>query len=290
MTGSVTAAAKLLHVGQPTVTTQLRQLEAAYKVELALRLSTGVKLTETGRQLFTLTEKLFQIQAETVDFLRGVDGRLQGRLRVGSVAPNFVMPPVAAFRAENPVVEVDVTLNDSQTIAEMIADCEVDVGIIGHLSLGNRFLSIPYSRQALVVFVPTDHDWASRSGVTLAELAEEPLAMRKEGSTSRRVLERAFDRKSLSFTTALEVDREGAIEAMRAGIGITVATEAELTAGDDIVALPIIDGGPDLFTDAFVVCLKTRSTAPLVERFIRTAARRHIRSTDSVEEAGRGNG
>lgn len=274
ITGSVTAAAKLLHVGQPTVTTQLRQLESTYKVELAHRLHNGIRLTETGQKLLTLTEQLFQIEADAVDLLRGVDGRLHGRLRIGGVAPHFLMPPVTRFREANPLVDIDVTLNDSMTIAEMIADCVIDVGVIGHLGLDARFLSIPFSRQELVVFVRADHPWAERGEVSFTELAEIPLIMRKGGSTSRQVFERALGEAGLQARTVLEVDREGATEAVRAGLGATIATTAEITADTEIVALTITDG-TDLYTDAFVVCLKARQSAPLIEQFLATAARFH---------------
>lgn len=273
ITGSVTAAAKLLHVGQPTVTTQLRQLESAYKVELAHRLAGGIQLTETGRKLLALTEKLFQIQAAAVDLLRGSDELLRGTIRVGSVDPHFVMPALTAFGAENPLVDVDLTLNDSATIAAKIAACELDVAVVGHLGLDGRYLSLPFSRQQLVLVVRSDHRLAERDSVTVEDLAEERLIMRKGGSTSRRVLVHALERAAVDFRVALEVDREGALEAVRSGLGVTVATTAEITDSSSIRVVPIEDPAGDLYTDAFVVCLKARRSAPLIQRFIATASR-----------------
>lgn len=276
LTGSVTAAARLLHVGQPTVTTQLRQLEATYKVELAHRLPTGVRLTELGRRLFALTEVLFQVQSDAMDLLHGVEGRLQGTLRVGSVAPYFIMSTLAAFREAYPSVELDVTLGDSATIARMIADVDVDVAVVGHRGLDSRYLSIPFSRQRLVVLVPDGHPWAGRTSVTLAELGTMPLIMRKGGSTSRRVLHQAFVDAGIEPDVALEVDREGALTALYAGLGVAVATTAEIDPDQHVTTLTISDA--DLHTDAFVICLESRCNSPLVSAFIEVAADLRSRS------------
>ncbi|WP_051065164.1 LysR substrate-binding domain-containing protein [Mycolicibacterium smegmatis] len=273
ITGSVTAAAKLLHVGQPTVTTQLRQLEAAYKVELAHRLPGGIQLTDTGRKLLALTEKLFQVQSAAVDLLRGDPELLRGTIRVGSVDPHFVMPALTAFGTENPRVDIDLTLNDSATIANKIASCELDVAVVGHLGLDGRYLSLPFSRQQMVLLVRYDHPLADRDTVALADLAGERLIMRKGGSTSRRVLVRALERENVDVRVALEVDREGVVEAVRAGLGVTVATTAEIADDRGIRVIALSDPAGDLHTDAFVVCLKARASAPLINRFITTASR-----------------
>lgn len=271
LTGSVTAAARLLHVGQPTVTTQLRQLESMYKVELALRLPAGIRLTAIGQQLFALTETLFQAQAQTVDLLRGHKGKLQGTLRVGSVAPHFIMSTLSAFNQAHPQVNLDVTLNDSATIAQMVADCDVDVAVIGHLGLDSRYLSLLFSRQKLVLAMPPEHEWTTRSSVALEELGQARLIMRKGGSTSRRVLDQALKEAGVTPAIALEVDREGALEAVRAGLGVTVATTAELSLDDSVRVVRL--NGADLHTDAFVICLESRQSAPLVNAFLEVAAR-----------------
>lgn len=271
LTGSVTAAARLLHVGQPTVTTQLRQLEASYKVELAHRLSDGIRLTEMGQRLFTLTESLFQIEAQAVDLLRGHEGELQGTLRVGSVAPYFIMRTLSAFSQVHPQVSIDVTFNDSATIAQMVADCDVDVAVVGHLGLDTRYISLPFSRQRLVAIVRVDHEWAGRDSVSLAELGQARLIMRKGGSTSRRVLEKALKDAGVTPNVALEVDREGALEAVRVGLGVTVVTAAEVRAEQSLQMVPLEDAG--LYTDAFVICLESRRAAPLVQAFLDVAVR-----------------
>lgn len=277
LTGSVTAAARLLHVGQPTVTTQLRQLESTYKVELAHRLPTGIRLTDLGRRLFALTETLFQVQSDALELLSGVDGRLHGTLRVGSVAPYFIMRPLAEFSDAHPEVNIDLSLGDSATIARMIADVDVDVAVVGHQGLDSRYLSMPFSRQSLVALVPHGHKWANRGSITLSELGAAQLVMRKGGSTSRRVLQNAFGEAGIEPTVALEVDREGALAAVRAGLGVTVATTAEVGSDANVHALTISD--MDLHTDAFVICLESRRSSPLISAFLEAAVVARSRST-----------
>ena len=181
------------------------------------------------------------------------------------------MKTLATFCQEHSDVAIDLTLNDSATIARRVVECEVDVAIVGHLGLDSRYLSMPFSRQDLVVLVPTSHPWADRGGISLLELGTARLIMRKGGSMSRRVLETAFVSAGIEPQVALELDREGALEAVRAGLGVAVATTAEILPDVNFRVLGITD--IDLHTDAFVICLEARRGSPMVAAFLRTAAR-----------------
>lgn len=266
LTGSVTRAAMLLHVGQPTVTTQLKQLESKYNVELVHRLASGIRLTDIGIELFGLTEQLFHIQASAVDLLSGARGELRGTLRVGGVAPHFLMDSLRRFAGSNPEVRLDVSLGDSNGILQRLVECDVDVAIVGHRGIDSRFVSRRLSRQEIVLVVAEGHPFAGRDVVSLVDLEDFPLIMRKGGSTSRRVLEDALETAGVTPRVVLEIDREGTFEAARAGLGVAVATTAETLNLAGLDAVPIAEDG--LFTDALVVCRRDRQDAPLVAAFL----------------------
>src|SRR3546814_17409921 len=79
LTGSFTAAARMLNVSQPTVTTQVKGLEELYGVELFYRHGRGAELTETGRNLFAITQRIIVNQQDAKDYLREVRGLQIGR-------------------------------------------------------------------------------------------------------------------------------------------------------------------------------------------------------------------
>jgi len=97
--GGFTAGARALHVSQPTVTTQVRALEASYAIELFIRRGRGVALTAAGEALYGIAERIFEQEEEALALLRNTGELRAGRLRVGAVGPYHVMEMLAAFRS-----------------------------------------------------------------------------------------------------------------------------------------------------------------------------------------------
>ncbi|SFN36166.1 aminoethylphosphonate catabolism associated LysR family transcriptional regulator [Pseudonocardia ammonioxydans] len=269
--GSVTAAAALLHVSQPTVTTQLRQLEAHYGIELVRRTPRGMVLSPLGEQLFGLTEQVFDLQSRIVDLLGSSATAVRGELRVGGVAPHYVMPALAAFTRAHPAVRVSLQLANSAAVVEGLVEQSLDVGVVGQTVLDSRLAAVPSSTQQVVIVCRDDHRWAGREGIELAELDGEPLVMREPGSTSRLVLEQALTRRGVVPYVSLEVNREGVREAVVAGFGVGISTEVEYVAEPRTRRLPIMDA--DISTEAFAVCLRGRRHGPAVRAFMATAER-----------------
>lgn len=272
--GSITKAARILHVSQPTVTTQLRQLERAYGVELVHRSPRGVRLTDLGRELFTVSERIFALEQEAVSLLTNASGTLTGELRLGGVGPYFVMTLLAAFSHRHPTVQLALALGNSADVVEALHDYRTDVGVIGQPadepSPEAPLSAIHYSRQHVVLFVHRGHRWAKRDGIGLAELSHERLILREQGSVSRRALEAALTAADVQVTAALEASREGVWEAVAAGLGVGITTDVEFPRDDRLHMLRILDA--NVQTDAYVVCLRAREEVPLVRAFMAVAA------------------
>jgi aminoethylphosphonate catabolism LysR family transcriptional regulator len=267
--GSVTGAAALLHVSQPTVTIQLRQLEAHYGIELVRRTPRGMVLSPLGEQLFALTDQVFDLHGQIVDLLGSSATAVRGTLRVGGVAPYFVMRVLAAFTKAYPGVAISLQLAGSAQIITHLVEQRIDVGIVGQTALDTRLLALPASKQRVALFCRDDHPWAGREGIELAELAGEPMVMREQGSTSRLVVERVLDERGIVPHVTLEVDREGVRDAVLAGFGVGITTEVEYVDEARTRMVPILDA--DVFTEAFAVCLRGRRYVPEVRAFMATA-------------------
>src|SRR5512134_2525283 len=83
--GGFTGGAKLLHISQPTVTTQVRFLEQTYGIELFYRRGHKVTLTPLGEQLYAMAQQIFALENETVHMLEDSGQLKSGHLRVGAV-------------------------------------------------------------------------------------------------------------------------------------------------------------------------------------------------------------
>src|SRR5918994_4799065 len=144
--GSFTAAAGALHVSQPTVSAQVKALEETYGVELFFRRGRRLQLTELGRQLLQISQRVFEAEKEAIELLSESRELLTGHLKVGAVGPYHVTEMLAAFNRGYPNVQVSVTLNNSRKAAEDLLDYRTDVAVLAHIDENPRLLAIPYSR------------------------------------------------------------------------------------------------------------------------------------------------
>jgi DNA-binding transcriptional LysR family regulator len=97
--GGFTAASKVLRVGQPTITSQVRALEDAFDVELFHRRGRRVFLSEAGEGLFAITKRMISQEREAIDYLNELSGFQSGHLRLGAVGPYNIIDMVSAFAA-----------------------------------------------------------------------------------------------------------------------------------------------------------------------------------------------
>lgn len=265
--GGFTQAAKLLHISQPTVTTQVRFLEEAYGVELFYRRGHKVTLTPLGEQLYEIAQRIFALEGETVHLLEDSGELKSGQLRVGAVGPFHVTEMLARFNRRYPGVEVSVRVGNSEVVLQELVDYRTDVAVLAHFTDDPRFHAVPYSRHPIVVFVPRSHRFAARRSIRIAELEGEPMIMREVGSTTRKALDEALARARVKPRIAMEIgSREAIREAVIMGVGIAAVSEIEYVPNPRIRMVPVSDA--HMYTYAHVFCLKERREARLVRAFL----------------------
>jgi DNA-binding transcriptional LysR family regulator len=120
--GTFTAAAKRLHVSQPTITTQVKLLEDLYNVELFHRMGRRVRLTEVGERLLQLSRQIFSLEADAVQLLGDAGELRSGHLRVAAVGPSHVTKMLVAFNQRYPGIKISVSTGNSQDALERLLD------------------------------------------------------------------------------------------------------------------------------------------------------------------------
>lgn len=264
--GGFTAGAKALHISQPTVTTQVRALEANYGVELFVRRGRNVILTDVGHTLFAMAQRVFAQEEEALNFLRETGELRTGRLRIGAVGPFHVMEMVSAFRRRYPKVEVSIKIGNSEETMRGLLAFETDVAVLAQYASEPLLHSIPYRSHPVVIFVRNDHRLAGRETVRIEELADEDLIMREPGSTTRKALEDALRSAGVKPRLAMEIgSREAVREAVIRGLGISAVSEFEFVADPCLHAIKIT--GAKVTTHAHVACLLERRQVRIVNAF-----------------------
>ncbi|MCP4935586.1 MAG: LysR family transcriptional regulator [bacterium] len=265
-TGNVTAAAKLLNISQPTVTTQLKQMEERYGVELAYRIHRGVRLSPLGEQLYKLTMRIFALEDEALDLVDAINSLQQGTLSVGAVGPFFVMKLLAEFNSNYPGIKITLNSGNSEEIIQQLLNFQIDIGIVGNIKVDPAFKIQPLVKKDVVLAIGQSHPWYKKDKIDIDELAGADLVLRESGSETRRVLEDALQENDIQPNIIMEVDRDALREASIEGLGAGVISEAEYRPGMDFKIVRI--EGADIFTEAFIVCLKERAENRLVNSFM----------------------
>ncbi len=264
-----TAAAQALRISQPTVTTQVKELEERYGVELLVRRGRRVELTETGSALFDISRRILSLHEEAEELLLSSGRLTTGQLRIAAVGPFHATEMVARFLAKYPAIKVSMLLGNSEQTLQRILELESDIAVLAHIVDDPRVYSVPFSTHEVVVFVNADHPWHGRESVAMSELADEPLILREAGSTTRRALERAAEKAKVAIRPLLEIgSREGVWKAVERGLGIGVVADFEFVAHPRLTTIRIADA--DVRTEYRLACLMERRHSPKIGAFIET--------------------
>lgn len=225
---NISRAAVALHLSQPAVSGQLRQLQDEFGEPLYQRDGRGVRLTPAGEQLANYATRLRETWRQAHAYRDALRGLEQGTLRIGaSTTPASYLLPylIADFHRQYP--DVSVHTADGNTTEIVGALGSVDIAMIE----GPVGADLPpdtavhaWREDEIVAIVPRSHPLAPAGDGGRAELADfgaHPLVLRETGSGVRQIVERAFARAGVPMRVVLEIAGvEGVKEAVRAGMGI----------------------------------------------------------------------
>jgi len=268
--GSFTRAARAEGLSQPNLSGQVKALEDAYGVRLFERRGRGVELSQLGRQLHALTDRLFALEDEARALLAGSKALTIGHLRIAADNAIHAMPIMAALKRRHAGVTLSLDIGNSDQVLRQLADYHADVGITARRPAEPRFHAIPYRRDRLIVFVPRGHALAGRERLSARDLEGADMVLREPGSVTRAVFENAMQQAGVRVGAIMDIDgREAVREAVAAGLGIGAGFAREFVPDDRFVALPVPDAQFDV--GEYVVCLEERLRLTAVRAFMRIA-------------------
>lgn len=249
--GSITAAAGKLNLTQPAVTLQLRNLQALAGLPLIQRSGDGMLLTDAGREVLALTERIEAAMAACATSLEMMAGKTGGRVSIGAVstAKYFVPFAISGFSKLYPDVEVRLTIGNRKDIGAALHGYDLDFAIMGRPPVDVEMDVRLIGDHPHVIIAPTVHRLARKPHLALSELAGETFLTREPGSGTRGLMEQFFESAGIRPTIGMTMSSNETIkQAVIAGLGIafisahTVATELDerrLTMLD-VTGLPII--------------------------------------------------
>ncbi|MES4890682.1 LysR substrate-binding domain-containing protein [Streptomyces sp. NPDC096012] len=230
-----TRAAELVHISQPGISAQIRQLENDLGATLIDRSGRNVALTAVGEVVLAHAKAVLSSMESLRHAVDEMNGLVRGKLVVGMVTACTVQPlfdALSSFHLAHPGVEISLLEEDSGKLVDYVREGSVDLALIGAAHRAPEDLDgWQVVSEPIVAAVPVGHPLAGKHGVTLAELSAYPIICLPAGTGIRATLDQASASLGLTPTIALQASAPGAVMNLaERGLGVAVLSES-MTAG-----------------------------------------------------------
>ncbi|MDN5869254.1 MAG: LysR family transcriptional regulator [Nitrococcus sp.] len=248
---SYTRASEELHLTQPAVSIQIRQLEEKIGLSLFEQLGKRIFLTEAGRELHRYSKAISRQLLEADEAFAELKGLGRGRLivSVASTVGFFATRLLANFCRQHQGITLSLEITNRQTLLSRLEANETDIVIMGRPPAESELVGESFMDNPLVVIASPGHPLTKREQIPLAELVKEPFVVRETASGTRRAMEKYFAEQKIALRTTMQMTSNEAIKwAVMAGLGLGIVSvhtlELELAGGQlailDVKSLPIV--------------------------------------------------
>ncbi len=273
-----TRAAEQLHLSQPAVSRQVRQLQEALGVRLFVQRGRRVFLTDAGLEVQAYAQRITALLDELERVVGDQHELRQGSLRLigTTTAGEYLLPPlVAEFQRMHPGIRVSLSVANREKVLQALGGGEVDLAVMGRSPERPDWVSRPILSNELVAVAAPSHPFVGGPAVDPAHLAGQTVFLREPGSGTRLAVEAFLREAGLPAENAVELGSDGAIkQVVMAGLGISIlsqqAIELELSVGR-LAVLPV--RGLPLRRQWFLVHPSERFPPPAVAAFSRLLER-----------------
>jgi DNA-binding transcriptional LysR family regulator len=290
--GSFSAAAAALHMAQPSLSDQIRRLEAELGVALFVRARRRLELTEAGRVFLPAAERVLaaaEEAQESVRDLRTLTGGTASFGTFGSAHHYLLAGLVQDFRARHPGVRVRVLGENSAEVADAVRDGRLEGGLIT-LPVDDRGLDVRPSIREEILYVSAEPA-RTDTPVTIERLASAPLILYDarwgaQDPMRRQLAERA-ERAGVRIEPQIEIEYlTAALDLAERGAGDTLCARTVLDARAVARRLHRVSLDPPLYDTFAFITRRDAHLSPATRAFMELAERRITRVGRRQEREG----
>ncbi len=269
-------AAEKIHLTQPTVSGHLKTLERYLKVKLIDRGKRGVRLTPAGELFHPFARRIFALQNRAAQELRLYSEAETGNLEIGgsNTPGEYILPAIIGhFSMRHRQARITLKIGDSNSITNLVADGELELGLVGTPAPENEFTSHRCLADELILV--TSPQIASELKIpmqlNLEDLKKLPFIIREKGSGTRRTFEHTLQKTGLNNVHELNIIAEmGSAEAIRQALKnhLGTAIVSSLSVAEDLESGKLkklrLPGAP-IYRSFYLISNRDRSLSPLAE-------------------------
>jgi DNA-binding transcriptional LysR family regulator len=268
---SFSGAAQALHLTQPAVSMQIRQLERFAGAALFERAGRHLRLTDAGEELVRHARAVLRALEDADEALAAMKGLRRGRVRLAvvSTAKYFAPRLIARFTQSHPGVQFRLQVDDREAVIRTLAANDVDLALMGRPPTELDLVAESFADHPHVIIAPPDHPLAHRRRVPIEALAKERFLVREPGSGTRTAMERFFQERGISFRVSMEMPSNETIkQAVMAGLGLSFISLHTIALELSARALALVHApGLPVVRQWYVLRRREKRLAPASEAF-----------------------
>ena len=247
-----TKAGEHLHMTQPAVTFQIRQLEEQFNTRLFDRTHNKVTLTEAGKQVYMYADRILKLYEDMTHSITEMTGDVSGGVSLGAstTIAEYMLPRlIGNFKVKYPEVNISLKESNSEDIITMVENNVVDLAIVEG-SINNKNLIVEQCRvDQLVVIMPNNHALANESTLQVKDILQHPFICRESGSGTQEAITNYVHKQSPNsvLNICFELSSPEAIKgAVEAGMGISIVSRASIDKELRLGTLTAVELSPKL--------------------------------------------
>ena len=249
---SFTKAAEALHMTQPAVTFQIRQLEDQFNTRLFDRTHNKVSLTEAGKQVYMYADRILKLYDDMSHSITEMTGDVSGGVSLGAstTIAEYMLPLlIGEFKVKCPEVNISLKESNSEDIIAMVENNVVDLAIVEG-SVNNKNLIVEQCRvDQLLVIMPNNHVLAKETTLHVKDILNHPFICRESGSGTQEAITNYVEQQSPDslLNVCFELSSPEAIKgAVEAGMGISIVSRASIDKELKLGTLTAVELSPKL--------------------------------------------
>jgi len=240
---SFTKAAEVLHLTQPAVSIQIKQIAETIGLPLFEQTGREITLSSAGEELLMTVRELDDVWNRFESSIDDLKGFKRGKLRVALVttAKHFLPRMLGAFYQRYPDIDIELEIANREKIVQRLNANQDDLYVMSYPPDELDIVSHPFLDNEYVLLAPATH-WAVGKTIRLEALASEPFLLREPGSGSRHVIDVHLQATGIALKVRLSLASNEAIrDLVASGMGLTVLSRQALGAHPEQLGLAILD-------------------------------------------------
>lgn len=243
--GSISNAARSLHLTQPTVSLQLKKLAEIIGAPLLEFRHGELILTDAGAELTRTSQDVLSRLDDFSLYLANNRTGQNGSISIGIVTTaKYILPKVlGAYYKQYPGVNITLNIGNRAQILARFTQQQDDLYLFSHPPTGDHVRAMPILKNPLLLIAPADH-WATTStALSFTNLINERFLLREPGSATRNVFESYLSRQGLQLAHSMQIESNEAIHlSVTSGLGLAVLSAHTLSqSSEPLAVLDVLD-------------------------------------------------